>query len=262
MVENNQYYFYHNDHLGTPQKIVDTSGRTVWSATYDSFGNIQIAVAEIENNLRFPGQYYDAETGKHYNWNRYYDPKTGTYISEDPIGFEGGDVNLYRYVNNSPQVWMDPWGLYSWGEFMEDWATVADIRAAQQYWQNYGGPVGSVMSGLLSFSGLATVQESGETLGDPCKSTGQKIWAGAKIVGVGASWYLVGATRGATGFAHGGKNWHIGLQLAGQRSLIHLGNQVGRGVHLAVGYTGPRAAWLHIYFQRTLPYIRFWWPGK
>jgi RHS repeat-associated protein len=196
MVENNQYYFYHNDHLGTPQELTDINGSVVWSATYTAFGEATVDPSStVTNNLRFPGQYYDAETGKHYNLHRYYDPKAGRYISEDPIGFEGGDVNLYRYVNNSPQVWMDPWGLYSWGEFMEDWATVADIRAAQQYWQNYGGPVGSVMSGLLSFSGLATVQESGETLGDPCKSTGQKLWAGAKIVGVGASWYLGGSTR-------------------------------------------------------------------
>ncbi|MFA5985671.1 MAG: RHS repeat-associated core domain-containing protein [Methylococcaceae bacterium] len=40
-------------------------------------------------NLRFPGQYYDAETGLHYNWNRYYDPKTGSYISINPIGLQG-----------------------------------------------------------------------------------------------------------------------------------------------------------------------------
>jgi RHS repeat-associated protein len=106
------YYWYQNDHLGTPQKIIDLSGRTVWSAMYDSFGNIQITVAEIENNLRFPGQYYDAETGLHYNYFRYYNPEIGRYISEDPIGLAGGDINLYSYVGSNPVNRTDPLGLH------------------------------------------------------------------------------------------------------------------------------------------------------
>ncbi len=61
--------------------------------------------------FRFPGQYYDTESGLHYNWHRYYDPETGRYISADPIGFEGGDVNLYVYVWSNPVNWMDPEGL-------------------------------------------------------------------------------------------------------------------------------------------------------
>ncbi len=189
MLENNNYYFYHNDHLGTPQKITDASGNMVWQATYTAFGEATVT-GSVTSNLRFPGQYYDAETGKHYNWNRYYDPRSGRYTQTDPIGFGGGDENLYRYAYGDPTNWIDPMGLYSWNEFMADWALFADIRSHQQYWKDYGGPIGSLMSGLLSFSGLATVQESGETLGDPCKSTGEKIVAGAKIVGVGVSWYL------------------------------------------------------------------------
>jgi RHS repeat-associated protein len=106
------YYWYQNDHLGTPQKIIDTSGRVVWSATYDAFGDIQIDVAEIENNLRFPGQYYDAETGLHYNYFRYYNPEIGRYISEDPIGLAGGDVNYFSYVGNNPINWIDPEGKW------------------------------------------------------------------------------------------------------------------------------------------------------
>jgi RHS repeat-associated protein len=105
------YYWYQNDHLGTPQKIIDTSGRTVWSATYTAFGEAVVDPSSIIiNNLRFAGQYYDAETGKHYNWNRYYDPKTGTYTQVDPIGFEGGDINLYRYTKGNPITLKDPDG--------------------------------------------------------------------------------------------------------------------------------------------------------
>ncbi|HDH12596.1 MAG TPA: RHS repeat protein [Nitrospirae bacterium] len=107
------YYWYINDHLGTPQVIIDTTGRVVWAATYDSFGNAQISTAEIENNLRFAGQYYDGETGLHYNWFRYYDPVAGRYLRTDPIGFAGGDLNLYAYVTNNPVNFVDPFGLWA-----------------------------------------------------------------------------------------------------------------------------------------------------
>ena len=102
------YYWYLNDHLGTPQKIIETSGRVVWSAVYDSFGNAQIETAEITNNFRFPGQYYDAETGLHYNLNRYYDPTIGRYLTIDPFG-QG--LNHYLYGFNDPINMIDPLGL-------------------------------------------------------------------------------------------------------------------------------------------------------
>jgi RHS repeat-associated protein len=104
------YYWYQNDHLGVPQKMLDTSGRIVWSALYDSFGNITIGSEAIINNLRLAGQYHDEETGLYYNWNRFYDPKIGRYISADLIGLAGG-MNLYAYVQNDPVNLMDPLGL-------------------------------------------------------------------------------------------------------------------------------------------------------
>jgi RHS repeat-associated protein len=103
-------YYYIDNHLGAPQVITDDSGAVVWKAEYLPFGKVNISVAQVENNLRFPGQYYDAETGLHYNWNRFYDPETGRYISADPIGLDGG-MNLFAYVGGNPIGKIDYKGL-------------------------------------------------------------------------------------------------------------------------------------------------------
>ena len=105
-------YFSINDHLGTPQQLISADGTTVRQSAPLPFGQTQVQLGTVQNNLRFPGQYYDAETGLHYNWNRYYDPETGRYLSPDPIGLDGG-LNLYAYVENDPVNWVDPWGLFS-----------------------------------------------------------------------------------------------------------------------------------------------------
>ena len=108
------FYYYHADRLGTPQMISRVEGGqhvTVWSATYTPFGEARVNVnADIVNNIRFPGQYYDAETGLHYNYHRYYDPQTGRYLTPDPIGLAGG-INVYAYAAGNPVNFTDRWGL-------------------------------------------------------------------------------------------------------------------------------------------------------
>ncbi|MGA1825011.1 MAG: RHS repeat-associated core domain-containing protein [bacterium] len=138
------YYWYQNDHLGTPQKIIDASGDVVWAAVYDSFGNCEITVEKIVNNLRFPGQYYDQETGLYYNWHRYYDPVIGRYISSDPIGFWSDDINFYRYVKNNSIKWIDPWGLdyltYNGKEI--SWVFEEDnTETGRKSWEAFSGTI-------------------------------------------------------------------------------------------------------------------------
>jgi len=106
-------YYYHNDHLGTPQKMTDENQIVVWDVDYTPFG-AAFGTATIENNLRFPGQYYDAESGLHYNYFRDYDPGIGRYIQSDPIGLRGG-LNTYAYTYSNPLRYIDPLGLeVSW----------------------------------------------------------------------------------------------------------------------------------------------------
>lgn len=118
----NTVAYYHHDHLQTPLQATDKAGNIVWSATYNVFGQAIITtpsatelVPTIESNLRLPGQYEDTETGLHYNFNRYYDPQTGRYISQDPIGLAGG-INRFSYVNHNPLNSFDPSGLLAFGD--------------------------------------------------------------------------------------------------------------------------------------------------
>lgn len=109
-----QFYYYHNDHQGTPQRLTDAQGNVVWAASYFAFGHAQVRIGLVENPLRFLGQYADIETGLHYNRFRYYSPALGRYISVDPVSLLGGP-NLYVYAENDPINRSDPLGLFSWG---------------------------------------------------------------------------------------------------------------------------------------------------
>lgn len=107
--------FYQCDHLGTPQELTDYEGKVAWSAQYKAWGQAKEAISEaarkagVRNPIRFQGQYFDEETGLHYNRYRYYDPDGACYITADPIGLLGG-INAYQYAPN-PTSWIDPLGL-------------------------------------------------------------------------------------------------------------------------------------------------------
>lgn len=125
-----EVFHVHVDHLGTPREITDTDGHLVSTANYAAWGKaitstpprriltrqgntvaevIEEQAEPLECNLRFQGQYADAESGLHYNRFRYYEPEAGRFVSQDPIGL-GGGLNVYAYPVD-PLSFVDPLGL-------------------------------------------------------------------------------------------------------------------------------------------------------
>ncbi|WP_051362846.1 RHS repeat-associated core domain-containing protein [Amycolatopsis thermoflava] len=101
------FYAIVTDLAGAPTELVDASGAVAWQGRRTLWGKAPENRAGTP--LRFAGQYFDPETGMHYNFQRYYDPESGRYASNDPLGLEGG-FNPQAYVPN-PVTWIDPLGL-------------------------------------------------------------------------------------------------------------------------------------------------------
>ncbi|WP_224317363.1 RHS repeat-associated core domain-containing protein [Streptomyces olivaceus] len=110
--QQDRFYAFVTDTLGTPTELMDEVGETVWQADASLWGVPgERTIKSVDMPLRFPGQYQDPETGWHYNYQRHYDPAIGRYSSPDPLGLEP-DPNHYSYVDN-PHSWIDPLGLLS-----------------------------------------------------------------------------------------------------------------------------------------------------
>jgi RHS repeat-associated protein len=111
-------YYVHTDHLNAPRKVSRPADNTIiWAWSSDPFGNGFVDEDPDGDgglfvyNMRFPGQYYDQETGLNYNYMRDYDPVVGRYVESDPIGLKGGSYSTYAYVGDSPVMLLDPKGL-------------------------------------------------------------------------------------------------------------------------------------------------------
>jgi RHS repeat-associated protein len=111
-----QLYYVYADQVNTAREITNAAGVLVWRAdATEPFGanmpnDNPSSLGTFTYNPRFPGQYFDIETGLHYNYLRDYDPQTGRYVQSDPIGIYGG-INTYAYVDNQPTMQTDPLGL-------------------------------------------------------------------------------------------------------------------------------------------------------
>ena len=114
-----RFSWVHVDPLGTPLAVTDTPAAgnavAVWRAKYEPFGKATVDedpdgnAATIALAVRFPGQYEDAETGRHLNMMRTYDPSTGRYLEVDPLGLTGRSTYAYAFSNSLR--YLDPTGL-------------------------------------------------------------------------------------------------------------------------------------------------------
>ncbi len=132
-------YAINTDHLNSPRVITDGNGNFVSFWNFVPFGERGFITSgkPVTYNARFPGQYYDAESGLHYNGFRDYDPTTGRYIESDPIGLKGG-VNTYGYVGGNPVNFVDHSGLCLWdGCVVEVTAGVIVVTATIHWTRNY-----------------------------------------------------------------------------------------------------------------------------
>ena len=138
MRRNGSDYFYHADALGNVVALTDSSGNIVETYEYQAFGKTTIKDAQgnphdastVGNPFMYTSREYDAESGFYFYRARYYDPDTGRFMQEDPIGFSGGDVNLYAYAKNNPINFADPRGLVPVGIVPQ--SLIDDARRAIQ----------------------------------------------------------------------------------------------------------------------------------
>ena len=104
--------YFHNDQVGIPREMTDINGNLLWYGEYTAWGRLKKDERVYRNAhqpFRLQNQYYDEETGLHYNLFRYYEPEAGRFVNQDPIGLWGGE-NLYQFADNA-LVWFDPLGL-------------------------------------------------------------------------------------------------------------------------------------------------------
>ena len=168
--------YLHTDYEGTPRVATDAAGHVVWRWNGNAFGTSRPTGGRIQPadndahsdhsgsrpiaaiNLRYPGQYYDQETGFFYNGARYYDPGTGRYVTSDPVGLMGG-VNTYAYGMDNPLYYADPSG---YGVFADLGGTILFLGGAG--FSSAGVPeigVPLMMSGaaLIGYGGYQDYQE-------------------------------------------------------------------------------------------------------
>jgi len=168
--EAQKIYYFINDHLGTPQKLLNENADVVWSADYKPFGEADVDVNTFANRFRFSGQYYDAETGLHYNYHRYYDPAIGRYLTSDPIGLDGG-INLYPYCLNNPINEIDPFGLQQYNAANAYHLLHHGYKSPQVVipWRDYG-------NAIIEATKSAATSTKDFLFNDPCSelSAGEK----------------------------------------------------------------------------------------
>jgi RHS repeat-associated protein len=153
-------HYYHVDHLGTSQRLTNAQGETTWRMVSEAFGKTFVdttlapaTTGTTTNNLRFPGQYEDVETGTYYNFMRTYLPMVGRYGESDPIGL-GGGLNTYSYVGGNPLMYTDPTGEFIFVPGAIVGGIVGGVTAAATGQSILGGAVSGAIGGAFPGGGI------------------------------------------------------------------------------------------------------------
>jgi len=148
MEQGGQTYHYHRDALGSITEVSDGSGQIVERYEYDAYGEVTIYIYDngewiaqidsaIGNRYLFTGREYDPESGNYYYRARIYSPALGRFLGMDPLGFEAGDYNLYRYAFNNPTTLTDPTGEFAFIPWLLKAGAEAAADAFMQALFNY-----------------------------------------------------------------------------------------------------------------------------
>ena len=229
--DNAKTYYYHKDGMGSITSLTDKDGKEIEKYIYNAFGKMTIydeednklEESQFDNPYSFTGREHDSETGLHYHRARYYNPELARWISEDPIEFNSGDMNLYRYVENNPLSWVDPDGLIVFG-------VIAGGAVGLGLGPSQPGGFGTAGSGLFvgskkcggygggAFSAMAT----GEAIGAFAGLSGGIFFGFGDVEDVGGGFYTSGISV---------KNLTLELAFNSQtRNIAGFGIGFGRGI--------------------------------
>ena len=145
VIENDVVYFVRSDHIGRPVFATDDTGAVVWTASYLPFGGVHASTG-TPMELRFPGQWFQSESGLHQNWMRDYDPTTGRYIQADPLGLVDG-ASVYGYARQSPGRYVDPRGEVA---FWVPGAVIGGVIGGVAAYNNSPECIGNIVIGAAA----------------------------------------------------------------------------------------------------------------
>lgn len=191
--------YFLTDHLGTTTTLTDATGNVVETLSYDSFGNNN---GSTRTRYTYTGRERDPDTGLLFYRARYYDPQLGRFLSEDPISFSGGDVNLFGYVKNGPLLFRDPTGLQRCDPVVGALVGAGVGAVVGTVVGAITGPTIGATIGTLTFGVLGTAVEPGG---------GTLVGAGAGTASGAATGAVVGPIVG--GVAGAGVGGYVGHRI-------------------------------------------------
>jgi RHS repeat-associated protein len=242
------------DQAGTVRDVISTTGATLDHRTLSSFGSLTTQTGPAVDYDHFhSGMFWDSDSQLYYARARWYDPAAGRFIGEDPLGFEGGDLNVSRYANNDPVNFSDPTGLSKLGKFFHKAGdAIGDVVSdagnfSEKQWDNGNIQKGLLVAGTLASGGMLGFGLAAGTLGTAEIFAGAmgvssglansyEVFTGNRI-GDGTFTQVLGATAAVTGgfFAPGVSSFGaFGRGLSGASGLVSgyeiaSGNTIGDG---------------------------------